>query len=114
MMRYALFLTASALFLTTSLARAEDPRPGDAMLAAYFEGETAKLREAAGEADWKAEEGERRRQLAEMLGLDPMPERTPLNAVVTGTTEAGEVVIEKLHFQSRPGLYVTANCYRPK
>jgi dienelactone hydrolase len=55
------------------------------------------------------------RELHSMLGLWPIPERTPLAAQVTGTLECdGAVVIEKLHFQSRPGLYVTANLYRPK
>ncbi|HEX6987128.1 MAG TPA: CocE/NonD family hydrolase, partial [Planctomycetaceae bacterium] len=86
---------------------------GDRMLADYFRAETAKLRDAALDGEWK-DKAALRRQLAEMLGLDPMPERTPLNAVVTGVSEHGDVVIEKLHFQSRPGLYVTANLYRPK
>jgi cephalosporin-C deacetylase-like acetyl esterase len=43
-----------------------------------------------------------------------LPEKTPLHATVTGTVERGEVVIDKLHFQSRPGLYVTGNLYRPR
>ena len=34
--------------------------------------------------------------------------------VCSGTFERGDVVIEKLHYQSKPGLYVTANLYRPK
>jgi hypothetical protein len=63
--------------------------------------------------DWEARRGEYRRQLAEMLGLDPMPPRTPLQAQVTGTIEDHGVVVEKIHFQSMPGLYVTANLYRP-
>lgn len=63
--------------------------------------------------DWEARRGEYRRQLAEMLGLDPMPPRTPLEAQVTGTIEDHGVVVEKIHFQSMPGLYVTANLYRP-
>ena len=63
--------------------------------------------------DWEARRGEYRRQLAEMLGLDPMPPRTPLDAQVTGTIEDHGVVVEKIHFQSMPGLYVTANLYRP-
>ena len=47
-----------------------------------------------------------------MLGLDPMPPKTPLQAVVTGTLRGDGFVVEMLHYQSRPRLYVTANLYR--
>ena len=57
--------------------------------------------------------GEYRRQLVEMLGLWPLPEKTPLNSKVTGTHERDGFRVENLHFQSRPGLYVTANLYLP-
>ncbi len=67
-----------------------------------------------GGEDWMAGRTETRRQLAEMLGLDPMPPRTPLNAVKTGEVQGDGFVVEKLHFQSMPGLYVTANFYRPE
>ena len=49
-----------------------------------------------------------------MLGLWPLPEKTPLNAKVTGRLEQPGCVVEKLHFQSRPGLYVTADLYLPQ
>jgi cephalosporin-C deacetylase-like acetyl esterase len=55
-----------------------------------------------------------RQEYLEMLGLWPLPEKTPLHATVTGTLEREDIVIDKLHFQSRPGLYVTGNLYRPK
>jgi cephalosporin-C deacetylase-like acetyl esterase len=55
-----------------------------------------------------------RRQYLDMLGLWPLPEKTPLKATTTGTVARGDVAIEKLHFQSMPGLYVTGNLYRPK
>ena len=42
-----------------------------------------------------------------------MPEQTPLKATVTGTVEGDGFVVENLHYQSVPGLYVTANLYRP-
>jgi dienelactone hydrolase len=48
-----------------------------------------------------------------MLGLSPWPERTPLHALVTRTLDRGDYVVEMLQYQSRPGLYVTANVYRP-
>lgn len=48
-----------------------------------------------------------------MLGLSPRPERTPLHPVVTGSVAGDGYHVENLHFQSRPGLYVTANLYRP-
>ena len=64
--------------------------------------------------DWTAQRAERQRQLADMLGLSPMPPRTDLKPVVTGRLEQPDFSVEKLHFQSMPGLYVTANLYLPK
>ncbi len=63
---------------------------------------------------WPAEQNQMRARLQRMLGLDPWPERTPLQPVITGSLEGDGYIVEKLHFQSRPGLYATANFYRPK
>jgi dienelactone hydrolase len=43
----------------------------------------------------------------------PLPERTPLNAKVTGKVERDTYRIEKVIFESRPGFPVTANLYVP-
>ncbi len=95
------------------------PLPGDAMLADYFRVEVSKLQAACladieSLADWQARCEEYRRQLREMLGLDPWPKKTNLKATITGTLERDDFRVEKLHFQSMPGLYVTANLYLPK
>src|SRR5207247_1354271 len=63
---------------------------------------------------WKRQRPELRRQLLEMLGLDPLPKRTPLNVQITGQLERDAFHIEKIVFQSLPGLYVTGNFYVPK
>ena len=44
----------------------------------------------------------------------PEPERTPLNARVTGVVERDAYRIEKIIFESRPNFPVTANLYIPK
>src|SRR5690349_18940085 len=67
----------------------ESPR---VMLDKYFEGRVRAIegqleREVKSKEDWLAKKGEYRRQLAEMLGLDPMPARTDLKATVTGQVE---------------------------
>ncbi|MCA9133580.1 MAG: hypothetical protein KDA45_10515, partial [Planctomycetales bacterium] len=62
---------------------------------------------------WEQSESQRREQWREMLGLSPLPERTPLQATVTGTLDRGDYVIEKIHFQCMPGAYVVGNLYRP-
>src|SRR5882672_5151993 len=64
--------------------------------------------------DWKKAQPELRRQLLEMLGLDPLPKRTPLKTQITGRLERDACHIEKIVFQSLPGLYVTGNFYIPK
>lgn len=63
---------------------------------------------------WRARAPELKRSLAASLGLDPMPEKTPLNARVTGKAEREGYFIENIVFESRPGFYVTANLYLPK
>lgn len=44
----------------------------------------------------------------------PAPAKTPLNARVAGTVERDAYRIEKIVFESRPGLLVTGNLYLPK
>lgn len=59
---------------------------------------------------------ERRHQFLEMMGLADLPpidQRPPLDVQVTGVIERPGYRIEKLHYQSLPGLYVTANLYVP-
>lgn len=92
---------------------------GDALFAEYFRAEAAKLRDGCLDGittleAWEAKRGEYRRQLFEMLGLDPQPERTDLKVTVTERTDHPEFVVERLHYQSAPGLYVTGNLYVPK
>jgi dienelactone hydrolase len=92
---------------------------GDRIIADYFRAETTKvssrcLANITTLDDWKANREEYRRELREMLGLDPLPPRTNLEPVVTGKIDTETFTVEKLYFQSMPGLYVTGNLYLPK
>ncbi len=120
---WALAVGIVLLPATIALAGTGSPPPttgrGDAMIGEYFALETARLRDAClarigSLEEWKARRETYRAELAEMLGLDPMPARTDLKATITGRIEKEDFAVEKLHFQSRPGLYVTANLYLPK
>lgn len=53
-----------------------------------------------------------RSKLIELMGGLP-DYHGPLNARITGRIQANGYVIEKLIFESLPGIYVTANVYRP-
>lgn len=71
------------------------------------------LRGVASLADWQAARPGLRKQVLSMLGLDPMPERTPLRARTTGVVDREGYRVEKVVFESMPHLYVTANLYLP-
>jgi dienelactone hydrolase len=64
--------------------------------------------------DWKARRERVREQILVATGLWPMPEKTPLNAVIHSPIQREHYTIEKVYFASRPGHYVTGNLYRPK
>ena len=99
--------------------RAAEPLSADEMIRTYLAAETKRLSAkfmdgATTKADWEKAKPRLKREFLDMLGLDPLPEKTPLKATVTGTLERGNVTVENLHYQSKPGLYVTANLYKPK
>lgn len=54
-----------------------------------------------------------RNRMLQALG-GGLPQRTPLNARVTGVLEREDYRIEKIIFESQPKFYVTANLYLPK
>jgi cyanophycinase len=105
--------------LHSRLLRARLVAPGDEAAERYLKAETKKLQSrfldgATNLKEWQDRLPRLRREYLDMLGLWPLPERTPLHATVTGTLTRDAVAIDKLHFQSKPGLYVTGNLYRPK
>jgi dienelactone hydrolase len=92
--------------------------PGDQSVRQYLAARAAELEReflpgVSQAADFEKIRPALREDLFDMLGLKPMPERSPLKATITGRVEQPGYTIEKLHFQSLPGLYVTANLYLP-
>lgn len=66
--------------------------------------------------DWQTVQEERHEQFLEMLGLQGKPfkgKRSPLNVIKTGTIQKKGYRIEKLYYESLPGLHVPANLYIP-
>lgn len=118
-MRLLLSLTLAALLAAAGPAQTPPVSKGDAMINAYLAAETDKLSQkfldgAKTLDEWTAKRPRLHREYLDMLGLWPLPEKNPLQATATRTFESQGVVIDNLHYQSRPGLYVTANLYRPK
>lgn len=66
--------------------------------------------------DWNSLRAQRYDEYIEMMGLKSLPvngKRSDLNVKVTGTIRKDGYRIEKLYYESLPGLYVPANLYIP-
>ena len=118
-MRQAILPLVLLILTAADRSRSGAPWDFDAQLTAYFTSTTDRIAQRnratlADITDWESFERQSRQELQDMLGLSPFPARTPLTATVTGTVEHEEFTVEKLHFQSIPGMYVTANLYIPK
>jgi dienelactone hydrolase len=120
----AVLVAHAALFVAPRETPAEEapppPAPGKALVEQFLreqvraQGERSR-RDLERAEPWPELRARLRGELRDMLGLDPEPPRGDLRAVVTGVSERADlgIAVEKLHFQSLPGLYVTANLYRP-
>jgi dienelactone hydrolase len=116
-------LAAGALASMQAAVEAPPPAPTDAAdagaMRAYLADRAAAVERTFLSGIEEAAAFEQRRprlreELLDMIGLWPPPERTPLKAQVTGRLRFPGFTVEKIHFQSRPGLYVTANLYLPR
>ncbi len=92
--------------------------PGDARIQEYL-AETTEAIHKGFLADvnnvekWEQLRPAYKKQYFHMLGLWPLPEKTPLHPTTTGTYEGDGYAVDMIHYQSRPKLYVTGNLYRP-
>jgi dienelactone hydrolase len=119
------FVFALVVLLMANVSIAGEPydkpdrgQPGDAMIQGYLaraasEMEEGFLRGATSGEIWSRRRPNYRQDYLYMLGLHPLPKRTQLRATTTGTLEGEGFVVEMLHYQSVPNLYVSANLYRP-
>ena len=62
---------------------------------------------------WKDRAARIRRQILVGANLDPLPERTPLNAVVHKKREYAGYTVLSAAFEALPGFFIFGNVYRP-
>lgn len=87
----------------------DDVRPGKLKdLDGYFPFEPA-----ASAAEWEARKEFVLRQMKVACGLWPMPERPPISATVHGPVERDGYTVERVYFETSPGLLVTGSLYKP-
>ncbi len=64
---------------------------------------------------WKARQEELRRKYMQIIGLDPLPEKTPLHARLVGSAvDLDNCTFQRVVFESRPNVFVAAHLYLPK
>lgn len=115
---FVVVCSAASTVWGQAYGRPDRDQPGDDMIQAYLAREAQRIHETfaqdiASKDEWEKSRSRYRREYLYMLGLWPMPEKTPLKAAVTGTLEGDGYAVDMLHYQSIPGLYVTGNLWRP-
>lgn len=113
-------LAAGAFVASGALAAAEESKPGAAEnVASYLDSRaahvTAAAKPPASLSEWEQRREDLRRKYFAVLGLDPLPEKTPLNPRTVGEPlDVGRSVFRRVVFESRPKNYVAAHLYLPK
>ncbi|MEM8735984.1 MAG: hypothetical protein AAGG44_17275, partial [Planctomycetota bacterium] len=64
--------------------------------------------------EWETRKEYLLRQIRVACGLWPMPPRPPIEATIHGQVERDDYTVDRVYFESSPGLFVTGSLYRPK
>src|SRR5688572_18228142 len=90
-----------------------DPEAFDNLMRTQTAARRAGDRPPSSKKDW--EEQRQRLRQAMFAAMGPMPEKPcPLEAKILGVLKRDRYRIEKVVFQSRPDVWVTANAYVPE
>jgi len=65
-------------------------------------------------ARWEQRAAELREQILVSTGLWPLPDKTPLNAHISGRIVHDDYTVEKVYIETYPGFYLAGNLYRPR
>ena len=80
--------------------------------AKYYEIRDAEISKLSDKNDWIERQALVRKKLMEIVG--PFPSKTSLNARVTGTIKKKGYRVEKIIYESMPGMYVTGCLFIPE
>ena len=64
-------------------------------------------------AEWEKRKKEIREKILISAGLWPMPEKTPLNPVISVKMGFDDIIIQNVVLESFPGFYITGNLFTP-
>jgi dienelactone hydrolase len=85
------------------------------MLTGYYERMSAPQHLSAKPlAEWHRRREEIKRQVLRDIGLDPMPDRLPLNTTYGGGLERGDYTLRRVYYQTWPAVYASGWLYQPK
>lgn len=119
---YTAALTASLAVLASSV-HAQDTTekiPGAVLCQGNYQTEDEAVRQLerlaatwSNQKDWKSRALQIREQILVGAKLSPLPERTPLNAIIRNKRSFNGYTVESAGFEARPGFFVYGNLYRP-
>lgn len=107
---------AIVAFLAVGCQQQQKPmlRQGDFYTQEQGKAELKKLESMySTQAEWEARKQLLRTGILEGLNLSPLPERSPLNAVVGSKRIYDGYSVENVYFESIPGFYLCGNLYKP-
>jgi len=114
-MKYYLLSIVFLLFLSSCTTE----QPAVLRQGAFYTEEQGKAELMELESKYSSKKGwEKRKKLLRKsilkgLNLTPMPQRTPLNAVISSKRIKDGYSVENVYFESIPGFFVCGNLYRP-
>ncbi len=105
------------LFILSSACRGRkppDPAQEEKKLEEQGRDELKKLESLySDKEEWETRKADLREEILKGMNLWPLPEKTPLNAVIKSKRTYDVYSVENISFESIPGYFVCGNLYRP-